>query len=595
MSNFIDIAIAKAKNGDLSEVESKGFPLALKKIRAENEIIYDYDYKPELKRLLAGHPELFRVIDKHSKPPTKRRARQAAKAADGGNNEVSKRGESLSTAIIELVEAKADLFCNKAGRAYITFTYDLPINTETGEVLQDYIQTLELMASKEQLSYLLYESSGIAPPDGALNDALRVLVQKAKAYPSQEVYRRYGEVLGDRSIIYIDLELKNEAQKVVEVSGDGWRAISMSECPIRFSSGHNSYPLPVPERGGDIALLWDYINVQDEESRLLVLAWLLECMRVNTEYPLLEIASGAGCGKTSAQSRLKRLVDPSPDDVVSAPNSLRDMQATVINSHLVSLDNLGKLSPEFHNLFCMCCTGGAVELRALYTTNKLERYSISRPVVVNGICDLVEHDDLAQRTIGLELSRLSQNVERSGFNARWEVDYPKILGALYDLLATVLRDLPLVDIDPKVNPRLGDFAKLGQALCFGLGSSFSFVDIYKANFERVIGRGLESNPAALALIKLMSDTGLFEGTASELLHQLNSETCKPKYFDRKNWPNDPQALARKIRVAEPTLRLRGIGMTITRGRSNKSVYLIEDPGFMTRKPNEYTRAKGLLS
>ena len=45
-------------------------------------------------------------------------------------------------------------------------------------------------------------------------------------------------------------------------------------------------PLPVPDRGGTLDALWPLVNIPVAD-RLMVLAWMLECLRTDTPHVVL--------------------------------------------------------------------------------------------------------------------------------------------------------------------------------------------------------------------------------------------------------------------------------------------------------------------
>ena len=103
-------------------------------------------------------------------------------------------------------------------------------------------------------------------------------------------------------------------------------------------------PLPFPADKGDINLLWRSINVEDTD-RVLVLAYLLECWRPDTPFPVLEIVGQQGSGKSETQEFLRRLIDPNRVNLRGAPKNAEDIFVGAGNSWLVSLNNLSGLTP----------------------------------------------------------------------------------------------------------------------------------------------------------------------------------------------------------------------------------------------------------
>ena len=116
-------------------------------------------------------------------------------------------------------------------------------------------------------------------------------------------------------------------------------------------------PLPEPAPGGDIAALWDLVNVPDAD-RLHVLAFLVECLRPDTPYPVLLMFGGQGTGKSSTHSILRDLFDPNQVNLRAAPKTVEDMWVAARGSHVVSYENLSHLTPAQQDALCTIATGG---------------------------------------------------------------------------------------------------------------------------------------------------------------------------------------------------------------------------------------------
>jgi hypothetical protein len=109
-------------------------------------------------------------------------------------------------------------------------------------------------------------------------------------------------------------------------------------------------------------------------------------------------------------------------------------------------------------------SGGGFAVRQLYTDQDEVLFDAARPVILNGIEDVVTRPDLADRSIFLTLPVVADRRRQSERELwrQFELARPRILGALFDLVAHGLRTLPHVGLDRL--PRMADFA-LWAAAC----------------------------------------------------------------------------------------------------------------------------------
>ena len=84
---------------------------------------------------------------------------------------------------------------------------------------------------------------------------------------------------------YIDLN-ENKLNRAICITLEGWKIVSNP--PVKFIRPESMRSLPEPAVDGDFSKLWSLINIP-EESRLLVITWLIECLRIDTPFPILEL------------------------------------------------------------------------------------------------------------------------------------------------------------------------------------------------------------------------------------------------------------------------------------------------------------------
>jgi len=81
-----------------------------------------------------------------------------------------------------------------------------------------------------------------------------------------------------------------------------------------------------------------------------------------------------------------------------------------------------------------------------------------RPVIINGIPDLLARPDLAERALTVMFRRIQNRQPEQVLSARYERARPRLLGALLTALAEGLRNIATTQLEN--SPRLADFARL---------------------------------------------------------------------------------------------------------------------------------------
>ena len=217
-------------------------------------------------------------------------------------------------------------------------------------------------------------------------------------------------------------------------------------------------PLPLPARGGSIDELAPFLNLPSRDDFVLVVAWLLGALRAGGPYPLLALSGEQGSAKTVLSKMLRALVDPSVAPVRALPREDRELFIAANNGHVLAFDNLTSLPPWLSDTLCRLTSGGAFAVRQLYTDQDEVLFSAARPVILNGIEDVITRPDLADRAILLTLNPITET-QRRAEKTLWrefELARPRILGALLDAAVQGLRSLPRARLERL--PRMADFA-----------------------------------------------------------------------------------------------------------------------------------------
>ena len=399
----------------------------------------------------------------------------------------------------------------------------------------------------EWLSYQLYQIEGTAPSDTLLKAAIASLTGMAKFEGEEKpVYIRTATHDGAYW-----LDLCNEQWQAVRITADGWQVIDNP--PVMFTRSSPMRPLSMPQHGGDFAVLWEVANIP-ETDRLTVLAWLLECLRPDTPYVVLELTGEQGSAKTSTQEALRDLIDPNQANCRAAPKAVEDVWVMARNSHMVSFENLSHLSASYQDALCMLATGGGYATRTLFTTADETVLNLKKPVVLNGIAVIVTAQDLLDRTLHIDLPTITHRIRASELKTRFDTEKGRIFGALLTLFSQVLKVLPSIELEPQDLPRMADFAFLGEAVYRVNGHPpMAFLSAYNAKRKDGIYRTIEASPVASAMLAYLEEYQHgYEGTAKRLREKL--EAYKQ---DNDGWPKSDKGFGDALRRLAPAMRTIG--------------------------------------
>src|SRR5262249_24846292 len=148
--------------------------------------------------------------------------------------------------------------------------------------------------------------------------------------------------------------------------------------------------------------------------------------------------------KSTFLAILRALLDPNTAPLRALPREDRELFIAATNGHLLAFDNVSGLPTWISDTLCRLATGGGFAVRQLYTDPHEVLFDAARPVILNGIEDIVTRPDLADRAVLLTIEPIPETCRRSEAElwAAFEVERPRILGALLDAVVVGLRRLP---------------------------------------------------------------------------------------------------------------------------------------------------------
>jgi len=176
----------------------------------------------------------------------------------------------------------------------------------------------------------------------------------------------------------------------------------------------------------------------------------------------------------------------------------------------------------------------------LCTNDELTSFESCRPIIVNGIDDLVTRHDLLSRALVLNCPTFNEDNRRADdeFWLAFETAHPRILGALLDAIVGGLAKLPTLG---KIKlPRMATFARWGEAVSQHLGSEpGKFLTAFSGNQQAASAELLEDSPVVSELIAFgCGKPSGWTGTAQDLLDELTANASQANRSSIK-WPKSP--------------------------------------------------------
>ena len=464
------------------------------------------------------------------------------KSKKGGEDGESEKTATQANQMLELFqEQRPVLFRNEMDEAYVQVAIDG----------RKEIMKCESRRFEKYLGRLYRQETGSFINDDSLTKMVRFVTAEAE-YGDQKfpLHNRVAVYDGD---YWYDLG----DGKAVRFRLGTWEIVQ--DLPILFDPQKHQEPQVIPvSHGGDVRKVFDHIHIQNPDYQMLFVIWLMTCFIPGIPHAILVLFGEKGAAKSTTLRFTKRLIDPSKAELLTMPNH-DEMIQQLFHQYVLFYDNVHKIPQAVSDLLCRAVTGAGSSKRKLFTDDDEVIYNFLRVIALNGINNVVENSDLLERSLLIELSRISKKERKteSVLNAAFDHDRPLILGGIFDVLAKARVVFPTIrDTD---FPRMADFAKWGCAIAEVLGyGSDAFLTAYEANLSQQNQDVLEDDPVAHTICLLMDrENSYWEGSPTQL-HTILSEFLDEAKIDVREWPKTPAALGKHLNLVLSNLRDSGI-------------------------------------
>lgn len=464
---------------------------------------------------------------------------------DDSDNEESKEKRTQSSALLNFFkEENAELFLNEEHEPYVEITVG-----SNKKILQ-----LDSKDFSVWLQHIYYKRTGRTMLQNNLNQVITTLIGEAKFgdTPCVKLNNRVAEY--ENSFWY---DLASNSYSAVKTSKDGWSVETSS--PKLFYRYRHQKEQVIPKTGGNINNLFKYINLK--EYKTLFICWLVSCYVPDIPHPMPIIHGEKGAAKSTACVLLKRLIDPSAVETLGLNKDEKSLILNLKKHYYLPFDNVSSISNDMSDTLCRAITGGALQQRKLFTDSEDCIYTFQRCLTINGINNVANRADLLDRSILIELERVSAENRKNlqEVYSDFEADRPYLLGAIFDILSKAMCIFP--DVKLSKLPRMADFCRWGYAIAEAMGGQGDeFLKEYDSNQAIQNVEAINADNCAYLIVEFMRNKSDWENRVSLLFKGLQ-EKAKDLGLNPNNkniLPQAPNALSRRIKSAKSNLEAVGI-------------------------------------
>lgn len=419
---------------------------------------------------------------------------------------------------------------------------------------------------------LMYTTHGTVLNNSGFADAQRTIAAMARGN-YRRVYKRVAEHGG---AVYIDL--CNGKGQFVRCTARGWSIVSSA--PVAFVRPSASLPLPVPSRQEkDYGRLRGYMQASTPDEELLIVGFVLACLNDCEGYPILQLISEQGSGKSFLADVVQALVDASDIKRRTASRTAWDTAVAASATRLYVVDNVDYLPNEVSNALCTISTGGSFSRRKLQTDSEEYTIYVRQPSLITSIASSTTQDDVIDRSLIVSLLPIGKAKRRTEIELLSQLrnDMGIIFGGLLDAVCNGLRNKELTWVE---KPRLADAAQT-VARCFeqGNGEGERFIRAWMDSQSKTVVEQAEEN-TLVYLVRELLHSGEYNGEiklpAQELYIKLEAvRGVKYSYQRVSDFPNSAKAMGIQLKQLQGKLKALGIasGKRHTKGGTVWHLYV----------------------
>ena len=313
--------------------------------------------------------------------------------------------------------------------------------------------------------------------------------------------------------------------RYIKVTSEDISVIKSTDLFFRRESHQGVQILPKSFDPSKVMRLFEIINVKEEKSKLLLIAWLVTALLPDEEHPILLLHGSQGAGKSVAARIHKRLIDPtsSEKNELARLNKKDQNSITYTLSHnfVTIFDNISSTDKDIDDILCLGVTGGSEIKRALFTNNETINTDISSTIILTTINpDLIVAGDLGDRSIQIELSRPNGNFLNNKYiDGKEKAIRSDVFGGLIALVQIYLKRREELEKEPSMF-RMTTFSSCGKIVAETLKLG-DFQSAYLQDQLTISKSILDNEPLSQFLYWVADKHPDQQYTFSDLLKEMN--------------------------------------------------------------------------
>ena len=510
------------------------------------------------------------LIEKYGEEDLKKKWEGIKMKESEKRDEKEEQKGNLATMLIELVKENKlieELFADQYESSYAKIK------------LADHFEIMKIQSGrfKSLLHKTFYDQFKKPINQEAVNNALMFFDSEAKYSGNQyDLEVRVAKLNDD-----FWYDLTDKKHRAIKYSSFGWEMVENP--PVLFSKQRHQKAQLEPSKDGDIKKLLKFVNVKDKKDEILILVWVVAAFISGFPHPILNLYGSQGSAKSTLLRLLKRLIDPSLIELTPLKKDGAELAQLLSHHWVIMFDNLSELPDACSDMLCRAVSGYGFSKRELYTNDDDIIYNIRRTIGINGINLTANKPDLLERSILIELERISteKRKQESEIDKEFLRDLPGILGGIFVTLVKAININPTIAI--KASHRMADFTVLGCAIAEALGyKKEEFLEAYGVNIEGQTDLILEQSLVGQALTKFLEDKDKWNGTASDLKKELE-KVCNELNIDIRDqeWPKGANKLSEELQRLKNSFAEVGIKIFRLQGRKRSISIWKEEESIVT--------------